>query len=398
MRKKLFVLLTAAMLSFLAVVAPSDVEAKESKKQSYPETTIAETEPNDNRNEANVIAPNQTITGIFSYEENDYFKFTFPEDGYVQFMYSREADNEAFYAKYYVYDENLNEINDYRAKDSVIYSRRYNFKAGTSLYYRLTLDHYGYTNWGYSVKAIFTPTKDWEVEYNDKRNYATELTGKLYGTMYTSEDTDYFKYTPKKDGYLYFSFLNEDSVVTDRGWDVKVYDKNLDEVSSYQYKTDRNTGAYIVKKDNPVYVSISNNSSYWDMVNCKYSIEPKFKAVTTETENNDSVRKSNTIKLKKTYYGTLQSKNDADFYKIKLSKAGKYKLSYAMEEFDENYPYVITVYDSNNKAIATKDVTGNASVSFSGKKNGTYYIAITQKSTWNYYTNRVYKIKLALSK
>ncbi len=214
---------------------------------------------------------------------------------------------------------------------------------------------------------------DWEVGYNDDKNNATDLTKKTYGTIMTGGDVDYIKYTPSKNGYVNFSFINKDAITDTDGWKITVYDNKLNQIYEHSVKSDDSIGTYIVKKKTPIYLKISYKGS--SVITAKYSIKPVFKAANIETEPNDG--DADKIKLDKVYCGTLENSKDVDYYKFTAQKTGKYKLVYNMVYINEYYcSYYVAVLDSDKKVISSMQVRENDSFKFEVKKGSTYYIQI----------------------
>jgi hypothetical protein len=347
-------------------------------------TTVSETEGNNSRNEANVIKVNTTVTGtIADYSDEDWYKFTLPSDGYFTYDLSYIGS----YKKISLYDSSLNELSN--DGGGTVQSQRFNYAKGTTFYIRVD----GYSG-DYEFTISHTPTTKWEIEDNNSRKTAEKLTKKMKGTMISSSDEDWYKYTASESGYVKFKFINEDSVVTSLGWKIAVYDKDLTELASWQEQTDASTGVFTVKPKTVLYVQISYVGGVTD---CLYSIAPEFKATKyVEKENNNSFKKATTIKSGKGYIGVRNYKTDEDYYKFVAPSSGTFKVSFECVE-EVEYGYNVIIYDSSKTELKKfSNITDDSSAKIKMKKGKTYYIYVGNGGIWG--TSWLYKYKVKVSK
>jgi hypothetical protein len=336
-----------------------------------------------------VIDVNTTVAGtITDSSDEDWYKFTLPSDGYFTYDFSAISGRKSLK----LYDSSLNEVSsDY---GSSIHSQRFNYATGTAFYIRV-YNHYDYDG-DYELTINHTPTKNWELEDNNSRKTAEKLSGKMKGTMLSSDDEDWYKYTAPKSGYVYFKFINEDSVVTSEGWKVTAYDKDLKELASWTFKSDDKAGTFTVNAKTVLYIKISYSGDVKDSV---YSITPVFKATAyVEKENNNSFKKATKIKSGKAYIGVRNYDSDEDYYKFVAPATGTFKISFTCVD-EVKYGYDVTIYDSSKKELKKlSDLTDDKSVKIKMKKGKTYYIHVDRHSSswWDGYSwlNK-YKVKVS---
>ena len=288
MRKCISVMLSL----FLIFGILSGVEVKNVKAANE----VTETESNNTRNEANVISHNQKIVGTITKGDVDYYKYTVSDTGYFTVDFSLDYDKDDHYG-ISIYDSSLKEIY------GIVYTKSYtspklNFKIGTEFYIAVSgsSNTADYSEHGhYCVKVNWTPALDWELEENNTRNTASALDSKMYGTLYTNKDEDYYQYISTGNGKVEFKFINEDSVTDGDGWGVTVYDSDFKTIggSKSAFRTDEVFGSFDVKKGTILYIRVSCDYLFSGVVNKKYSLTPNFIAstITTDTTNKtDSVQ------------------------------------------------------------------------------------------------------------
>jgi hypothetical protein len=354
--------------------------------------TVSETEDNNSRDTANVIDVNTTVAGNVSDEDReDWYRFTLPSDGYFVYNTISTVTHSVT-----LYDSSLDEISSDRGK--VVESQRYNYAKGTVFLVKVSVIHEvsGYPSTDYELNIKFTKTKNWELEDNNSRKTAEKLSGKMKGTMLSSSDEDWYKYTAPKSGYVYFKFINEDSVVTNSGWKVTAYDKDLTELASWTFNSDDKAGTFTVNAKTVLYIKISYSGDVKDSV---YSITPVFKATAyVEKENNNSFKKATKIKSGKAYIGVRNYDSDEDYYKFVAPATGTFKISFTCVD-EVKYGYDVTIYDSSKKELKKlSNLTDDKSVKIKMKKGKTYYIHVNRHSSywWDGYSwLDKYKVKVS---
>jgi hypothetical protein len=351
--------------------------------------TVSETEDNNSRDTANVIDVNTTVAGnLSSNDKEDWYKFTLPSDGYFTYNLVAVESREVC-----LFDSSLNKVSS--DSGTAIQSQRFNYSKGTVFYVRIE-NGYWSGDGDYELTIKFTKTKNWELEDNNSRKNAEKLSGKMKGTMLSSDDEDWYKYTAPKSGYVYFKFINEDSVVTSEGWKITVYDKDLKELASWTFKSDDKAGTFTVNAKTVLYIKISYSGGVKDSV---YSIAPIFKATEyVEKENNNSFKKATKIKAGKGYIGVRNYDSDEDYYKFVAPSTGTYKISFVCVD-EPSYGYDVTIYGPSKKELKKlSNLTDDKSVKIKMKKGKTYYIHVDRHSSYwwdGYCWASKYKVKVS---
>ncbi len=390
MRNKKTLLL---LLLFTLISVSFTTKAKAADDANYPSKTTYEVEPNNSWFEAQEIHVNETIIGESDSDpyDEDYYLFTFPEDGYAVFELTKYDYEGGADPCFIVYDSKLNKTEDYYyyATPS-IQSVRLNYKKGESLYI-VAQGNNTVEERHYCINCKFTPTGDWEtetVEIANSKTTATEISSKTYGTIMKSSDEDWYKYVAPESGYVLFDFKNEEGD-TSAKWDVYCYTDKTEVYNSFTTGSDTSFGSYIVQKGTTVYILICNYTSSSD---CLYSVEPRLTSVKyVEKEDNNSFKKANKIKVGKKYLGRnlrLNSTYDEDYYVFTATESKTYKISYSVPYDNPDYRLTIEIYDKKKNLIASDTFTDSGSIKVKAKKSAKCYIKITSGG-YDYYNVKV---------
>ena len=366
-------------------------------------TEECETENNDTKETANTISDNEQMKGAITAGDVDFYKYTVFGTGYFNLNFSLDYDYYVYY-DVAIYDSNLNKIDEEIKVSS--FSRRFNFKEGTEWYISVSGNKvYNYSEKGnYYLDLTFTSKSNWEIESNNTKKTATKLSGKKKGTLYTIDDVDYYKYTASKNGYVKFSFGDEENFLEKvqkgeayGGWCVSAYNSKMKKIGVWDGICGSfPLGNFWVKKGEVIYLKIEKMEEYsWypefkgRVTDKVYSITPTFKTVTyREKENNNSLSKANKIKLNKTYHGIFswvekssgEEYKDSDWYKFKATSNGTYKIDINIKPLAwhsySGYGYWIAVCDSSKKIIAYQSASWAETLKFKVKKGKTYYIEV----------------------
>lgn len=134
---------------------------------------------------------------------------------------------------------------------------------------------------------------------------------------------------------------------------------------------------------------------------CFFSITAE--AAKNETEPNNTKEQANVIKQLDEVKGTISDSNDVDFYKVTLSKQGKYRLDSILgNEINTNRnhsdSYKLKLYGSNGQVIQTsttnEDYLDNEKYYYQTIETtldkGTYYIEVQVTNKWTTINNEAY--------
>ena len=350
--------------------------------------TTTEMENNDLDYLANTLKAGDSMVGNIGVQDIDYYKFTFIRDSILKLDF--HGNDSPMPDKYNlnVYDESLSKIDEYTGAHQYT-THGYSYKSGTVLYITVSGDNsfYNYSaDESYTLTPTLSGTGNWETESNDTIDTATVLSKKTYGTLSSSADLDYYKYTAPGKGYVQFNFANEDKVTGVDGWNINVYDSNrkVNHGDEGFTTSDKCVFRTVVKKGTVIYLEVSNRGS--GAVFDTYSITPVFKSIKyAETESNNSFSKADTLTIGKSYSAIRQSESDVDYFKFKAKKSKKYKvtLSYTRTDNPSGAEDLLTVYSPKKKKLSAIDlgVGSKTSLTINAKKGKTYYISVSNQPT-----------------
>ena len=213
------------------------------------ETPYWECEKNYGFTQADTIELGQAYGGsIHPYDDQDYFKFTPEQNGYITLtlehdliketskdwevtVYRFTTDYEEIYFKELSAAENTD-----MAKIGV---------AGGCDYY-IRVSGYNVDDVEYRLTAELTETPYWECERNYDFTHADPIEfGQTYGgSIHPYDDKDYFKFTPEKSGYITVTLGHDVIREPSKYWEVTVYRFSTDynEIYSKELSTTGNEG------------------------------------------------------------------------------------------------------------------------------------------------------------
>ncbi|KOO49128.1 pre-peptidase C-terminal domain-containing protein [Viridibacillus arvi] len=229
---------------------------------------------------------------------------------------------------------------------------------------------------------------------NTQQTAKTIKDGKYYsGKLTRSNKEMYFKskLTSEKEVAMY---LSEGWAIQ---WNLEVLDSSG--VTMYTTKTNLESEMYFYKK---LVKKLPKGTYYLKVTDNHGTYNKKFKTTIRilnydhkEKENNNSIKKANTIRLNDKYTGAIDFKSDkADYYKFKIPSSGRVTVSTSnMIESD----WIVGLLDSKGKIIDERytdhnyDPSGFTSYTM-GLKKGTYYIRISGYGTDDD-TNYIFNVK-----
>ena len=319
------------------------------------EDIYCETEQNDSISTAdNYTKLGQTITGsISSTSDTDYYKITSAAKGYLSFQLQHDKVSSKLATDIYsvaVCDASGNTIYTMTSRTDEEKTESVNFGLAAGTYYLKvsgvtylnasgSFAIYGTNGETYKLNASWTNADNWESESNDTYDIAnTAVSGITYsGDIRTYSDVDYFKTTLSANGYInvklthpvvsgqettnmfVFSVIRK----VDKDQYTEVYTTNIrgGDTSVSTPNLGLPKGEYYVK------IAGTGNSAGTLLSGTSYPVnyDVCIKAKTAgdrEVESNDSAATANSVKNGKTYYGSISSSSDKDYYKIKMSKPG----------------------------------------------------------------------------
>lgn len=382
------------------------------------EDIYCETEQNDSISTAdNYTKLGQTITGsISSTSDTDYYKITSAAKGYLSFQLQHDKVSSKLATDIYsvaVCDASGNTIYTMTSRTDEEKTESVNFGLAAGTYYLKvsgmtylnasgSFAIYGTNGETYKLNASWTNADNWECESNDTYDTAnTAVSGITYsGDIRTYSDVDYFKTTLSANGYInvklthpvvsgqettnmfVFSVIRK----VDKDQYTEVYTTNIrgGDTSVSTPNLGLPKGEYYVKiagTGNSAGTLLSGTSY---PVNYDVCIKTKT-AGDREVESNDSAATANSVKNGKTYYGSISSSSDKDYYKIKMSKAGYLQLKFGHKNNQSTAScYNVVLYNKDNSEIYKFTSTGTETSFTScklGLAAGEYYVCVSQAST-----------------
>lgn len=124
-------------------------------------------------------------------------------------------------------------------------------------------------------------------------------------------------------------------------------------------------------------IKLKSNRTYYLKMSTAAAGNYNF-TVTTKKESGDKKKQAETIKLKKNNARSIDSNDDVDWFKIKIKKTKKYKVTLKNINFAGGYKKIVKAYVyKGSKRVKTIEATVGKSKSSKIKmKKGTYYIKV----------------------
>lgn len=233
-----------------------------------------------------------------------------------------------------------------------------------------------------------------EVESNNGAATANDFTaGAIRGSLSEGEDVDFFKFNVTNDDYYTLSFRT--SVPTTNvgdGWDVIIYDSNLNKLYSFTTTNNHTTPRFCIP--GTIYVEVHANDQRYDTpLGVSYDLtytggtDDKW-----ENELNDANTSANPIAINTTYRGSLHLSNDADWFVV--TPLDYFSVSLERNkviptDFEVGDGWTINVYDSTLSLLTSFETT-TAATSRTFPVGGPVFIEIVATdSNWDI-PNHVY--------
>lgn len=213
----------------------------------------------------------------------------------------------------------------------------------------------------------------------------------------TSRNAEVYQVNITKAGKLNVNLKHANLFDTKVYWTVEVLTADMETVlqTFNSIGTDTNlVGPSLGLSPGTYYIKVWSRKSCSDEYSdTPYTITPKFtQSSSWEVEynaktkaGNDQQGGSTTVALGKKAYGTMSSKNDIDFYQIKVTKSGYITLTFSHANvYDSNVCWKAELVNAKTKAICSVESKGtqkSVTTPKIGVTKGTYYIKITSGTT-----------------
>ncbi len=272
--------------------------------------------------------------------------------------------------------------------------------------YRLVLEVSGtHSDTDVTILAEFTEEVHREAEPNGSATRYNEIypNTPMYGSsckFASSLDTDedWYLFRMEKDGYASYTFTHEPTDMISVGWQIFVYDANLNEIAFANASISEKTvvgeniglraGIYFVCIKGRVYTP----ADYTLTVTAKT-------AANYECESNDTFADATPISSGTKMTGMLNNRSkgiDYDYFKIVLPKAGSLKLTFTHAVGTDDYDsWNVRLYNEDKESlfadISNRLDTGCVSPLL-GVPAGTYYLCIDSDNL--YFSNEPYTVQI----
>lgn len=362
-----------------------------------------ETEDNGEFSRADLIDVNETVHGSMIHNsDTDLFQFSLSQPGYIKLSFNHEYIDDSSSLWYlYLYNDEYKTINIYRAAGEDV-KNEYDFiglPAGTYYAGIMPYSSYTYSTKPYQFKVNYTPSAEWETEFNDTFDLADiiEPNRTVSGTIMGDTDKDFYRFELPVDGAVDLSFAHDYVDDSSTLWDIDVCNSEYKQIVEYHStgNTFENQYGIIGLPAGTYYVRVSPHSVYtYGTVPYRLTVnytQSGPEAGPWETEFNDQFADADVIPVNQSVGGSIMSDLDEDFYRFELDEQGPVSITFKHDYLD-NSGTVWRVYLYNNalKQISQYDSKGTDTRNLFGPSNlaaGTYYVKITPYSSYTYSTN-----------
>ncbi len=422
MKRKLAKLLTGGIMS-VALLAGGSNAAYATENTSMETVTKPQHAASQTDFENGVhLSLNQKAEGVLTeLMEEDYYNFDITQRGYfqIQFNASANADADAINNGWnliiYKKGDLQNAVKGYYGITSSCLTAVLPMESGR--YYAMVETHDTYSdsrapiNCTYEITAKFTASDAWEVEGNDMNTACNTIAvNKDYqGTLFHRTDADWYRVDTSANGTIQIAMssdVNNNQENIHKGWNVTVYDKDYNELKHYSAITNKLTAPVLPFAKGTYYIKVNANDTYSDNrvpIDCVYHLNVKFtKTSSWESEYNNEKATADSISPNKTYSGLLYHRTDADWYKVKTTENGYFRVNFTIPdtvnvEAIHNGWNIIVMDSKGNEIKSYKGIRTDAETPVLPYAKGTYYIKVCANDTYS--DNRVpidctYKLKI----
>ena len=264
-----------------------------SLKVNFTAVSDWETENNNSKSTADSMNVNQTINGALSTSSDvDWYSFEITQEGYLKVSFEHTFLSSSYqHWEIYLYDSSgVNNItggmDNYIAAKGNANASSWNYGVSAGTYYIKvkSVSSYNYSGNDYSLKVNFTAASDWETENNNNKNSADEIevNEAIKGSLSTSSDVDWYKFTISSSKQISLVFNHEVLNVARACWEIYLYDDTgVTELYKFGRRGDTASGSsdYINISPGTYYVKVAKD--YYSGVDYSLCIVEKHEHVGT---------------------------------------------------------------------------------------------------------------------
>ena len=257
-------------------------------------------------------------------------------------------------------------------------------------------------NQPFDIKAYIHKEPNWETSYDNSIASAIETeAGSTYkGTIYYSNDVDYYKYTTKADGYVAAIFKPDPELASvdnlGYGWDFTILDSSGNALYKYSDTTSCTTMKYAYTPGSTFYFKIESTTYSNKPKHQPYNLSVVFhESDDWESEYNNTINNANPFIMNKEMNGSITSKSDIDVFSIDAAADEEVDFDFKVNKWRSKaadyYGFNLVLLDSNGNTITThKNICSGETFSYNTKLNlskGINYIKISNYSDTSSYAS-----------
>lgn len=217
-----------------------------------------------------------------------------------------------------------------------------------------------------------------------------------FGNLTSSDDVDYYSIQLPASGVLALKFEHENLTEDRYGWYITIKDKNSEIFVEFasNWKNISTLSPNIGLEAGIYYIEVKKYDSHNSSV---YTLSAAFhESDSWETEFNDQVGQSDTLRESFYKYGNSLSGSDVEYYAFQCNRTGTYQLSFEHKNLTEDrYGWQIDILDKNSESILEEEFYSNWNTTLSivtarMREGETYYVQVRCRD----YTMEDYKLKL----
>lgn len=243
---------------------------------NYTEASNWETENNNTKETSDILSINTTINGTLSRSGDvDWYTFEIPQNGYFSVFFGHELlSSSSSYWKIFIYDESgVNNIDGGMDTSYAVAgnanktTNTYGVKAGVYFLKIVRYDSYSHSANPYNVVVNYTPSSDWEIENNNTKETANEITFNqvINGAITRSGDDDWYKLEVNNSREIAITFNHPAMSSTSSYWRIYLFDASgVTELLKWGRRgdTESATSDYINVSAGTYFIKVARYDSY----------------------------------------------------------------------------------------------------------------------------------------
>lgn len=308
------------------------------------EQDIYESEPNNNFMLADEISPGSNIHGeIYDYGDEDYFKLNVNSPSIMNISVENLSQGLCPYIRIYDSKEKLLDSTAASAGQGIGHSLEI---SEPGIYYLNLKDRYNTCSAqeGYNLRIDVISGLD-KYEPNADFNTAKEIKvrGRICPTMFPTGDEDWFSFNAKERGLFYIEMQDVEDGFRPS---LKLYDSSCKLLAQKGGTSGEQITLESEIKDPGEYYILTRDW-YSNFSSLKpYSFKFYFIKTEDEYEPNNTIGQATPLEFGRSYFSTIATKGDLDFYKLSIPDAGKVIIY--LNDVPENIRPYIKLYRENN--------------------------------------------------